>query len=122
MIDCLEVMYLNFDHFILADQSSGHTRKQISGCDNTKMNTGYWGAQPAITNLVVCSDDYGPSNIEGRHNFAVNFERSFLTLDVCTENDGPYWMSIGIGEQLKTKANIIDGTLKEKVRVKMTYY
>ena len=56
MIDCLEVMYLNFDHFILVDQLFGQTRKQIGGCDVTKMNTGYGSAQPAITNSVVCSE------------------------------------------------------------------
>ena len=54
MIDCLEVMYPDFDHIILADQSSGHTRKRIGGCDITKMNTGYGGVQPPITNSVVC--------------------------------------------------------------------
>ena len=43
MIDCLEVMYPDFDHIILADQSSGHTRKRIGGCDITKMNTSYGG-------------------------------------------------------------------------------
>ena len=45
------------------------------------MNTGYGGTQPVITNLVVCSDDYGQSNIEGRHDFAVDFEHSFPKLD-----------------------------------------
>ena len=72
MIDCLEVMYPNFDHHIVADQSSGHTRKRIGGCDITKMNTGYGGAQPAITNSVVCCEDYGSNNIEGRHDFALD--------------------------------------------------
>ena len=44
MIDYLEAMHPDFDHFSLADQSFGHTRKQTGGCDITKMNTGYGGA------------------------------------------------------------------------------
>ena len=105
-------MYSNVDHFILADQSSGHTRKRIDGCDITKINTCYGGAQSAITNSVVRSNDYGQSNIEGRHEFAINFEHSFPKLDKYSKNNGPYWMSKEI--RLKTKEDVIDGTLKEK--------
>ena len=53
------------------------------------------------TYLVVCSTDFGQSNIQGRHDFAVDFEHSFPKLDKCSKNDGPYWMSKE--EKLKRK-------------------
>ena len=76
--------------------------------------------EPAITDSVVCSADYGQSNIEGRHDFVVDYEHSFPKLDKYSENDGPYWMNKE--EKVKTKADVVDGTMKEKDKSKDDFF
>mmetsp|Transcript_48320 Transcript_48320/g.52232 ORF Transcript_48320/g.52232 Transcript_48320/m.52232 type:complete len:247 (-) Transcript_48320:203-943(-) len=67
----------------------------------------------ANTNTNTNTDS---NNIEGRHDFAVDFVHSFPQLDKCTENDGPYWMNKE--EKLRTRADVVDGTMKEKDKSK----
>lgn len=43
-MDCLKVLLPDFDHLLLFDYSSGHSKKRINGLDANAMSKGYGGS------------------------------------------------------------------------------
>jgi hypothetical protein len=48
IVDCMDVLYPEFDVVFLFDQSQGHSRKREGSLDANSMNQNYGGAQPIL--------------------------------------------------------------------------
>ena len=88
-LDCLHVMFPNFDHLFLFDQSSGHTKKAFGGCDIFSMGVEYGGVQSIIKDSEVKQSDYGEHNQDNRQDWTKPFKHYFPKLEDCTDSDGP---------------------------------
>jgi hypothetical protein len=56
-VDCIKVMYPQFDFAFLFDHSQGHAKKLANGLDAYSMNKGYGGAQPRMRESVIKEED-----------------------------------------------------------------
>jgi hypothetical protein len=48
VIDCLVVVFPQFDIIFLFDQSAGHTKRREDGLSVTNMNAGFGGKRPTM--------------------------------------------------------------------------
>ncbi|KAI2490094.1 hypothetical protein MHU86_24490 [Fragilaria crotonensis] len=88
-VDCIKVLYPQFDFVFLFDHSSqGHAKKLMGGLDAYSMNRGYGGAQPMMRESKIKEHD-GYLGFNAR-TLEVGDTQSFVfTLD----DDGPFWMT-----------------------------
>lgn len=60
-VDCLKVLYPQFDLHFLFDHSCGHDRQRPDGLNANKMSKGYGGAQPQMRSTIIENEDFlGP--------------------------------------------------------------
>jgi hypothetical protein len=88
-VDCLKVIYPQFDFAFLFDHSQGHAKKLKNGLDAYNMNKSYGGAQPKMRESVIKAEDGYLGMHEPRTvNVGDTQKFSFQPGD-----DGPFWMT-----------------------------
>lgn len=87
-VDCLKVIYPQFDFVFLFDHSQGHAKKLTGGLDAYSMNKGYGGAQPMMRESQIKEED-GYLGIHSR-TLNVGDTQSFV---FSSDDIGPFWMS-----------------------------
>jgi hypothetical protein len=87
-VDCLKVMYPQFDFAFLFDHSQGHAKKLPNGLGAYSMNRGFGGAQPKMRESRIKAEDGYLGNNE--RTISVGEIQSF----VFQPGDiGPFWMT-----------------------------
>ena len=56
-VNCLKVIYPQFDFVLMFDHSQGHAKKLTGGLDAYSMNKGYGGAQPMMRGSQIKEED-----------------------------------------------------------------
>lgn len=87
-VDCLKVIYPQFDFVFMFDHSQGHAKKLTGGLDAYSMNRGYGGAQPLMRESQI-KEHNGYLGMHAR-TLNVGDTQSFV---FSSEDDGPFWMS-----------------------------
>ena len=87
-VDCLQVLYPQFDFVFLFDHSQGHAKKLTNGLDAYSMNRGYGGAQPRMRESTIKEHD-GYLGMNQR-TLSVGDTQSFV---FNSNDDGPFWLS-----------------------------
>jgi hypothetical protein len=84
----LTVLFPGFDHLLLFDYSSGHSKKRVNGLDVTAMKKGYGGTQSRLRPAPIYQEEgiLGP------------FPRKLAVGDIQRmvfqpTDEGPFWMS-----------------------------
>jgi hypothetical protein len=87
-MDCLKVLLPGFDHLLLFDYSSGHSKKRVNGLDVNAMAKNYGGNQSRLRDATIYQEEgiLGP------------FPRKLSVGDVQEmvfreTDDGPFWLS-----------------------------
>lgn len=87
-MDCLKVLLPGFDHLLLFDYSSGHSKKRVNGLDANAMSKSYGGTQSRLRDARIYQEEgiLGP------------FPRKLAVGDVQDmvfreTDDGPFWLS-----------------------------
>ena len=89
-VDCLKVMYPQFDFVFLFDHSQGqHAKKLPNGLDAYSMNRGFEGAQPKMRESRIKAEDGYLGNNECT--VSVGEIQSFVFQPGDT---GPFWMTV----------------------------
>ena len=88
-VDCLKVMYPQFDFAFLFDHSQGHAKKLPNGLDAYSMNRGFGGAQPKMRESRIKAEDGYLGNYE--RTISVGEIQSFVFQPGDT---GPFWMTV----------------------------
>ncbi len=52
-VDCLMVLYPQYDYVFLLDHSCGHDKQREDGLNAQKMGKGYGGKQPVMRDTVI---------------------------------------------------------------------
>ena len=87
-MDCIKVLFPQFDFVFLFDHSQGHAKKLVGGLDAYSMNRGYGGAQPMMRESKIKEHDgYLGSNAR---TLEVGDTQSFV---FTSDDDGPFWMT-----------------------------
>jgi hypothetical protein len=87
-VDCIKVLFPQFDFVFLFDHLQGHAKKLVNGLHAYSMNKGYGGAQPIMRESKIREHNgYLGTN---RHTLQVGDTQSFV---FKPEYDGPFWMS-----------------------------
>ena len=87
-VDCLKVIYPQFDFAFLFDHSQGHAKKLANGLDAYSMNKGYGGAQPRMYESIIKEDD----GYLGMHQHTLSVSDT-QTFSFQPGDDGPFWMT-----------------------------
>ncbi|KAI2498015.1 hypothetical protein MHU86_16452 [Fragilaria crotonensis] len=87
-VDCVKVLYPQFDFVFLFDHSQGHAKKLTNGLDAYSMNRGYGGAQPRMRESKIKEHD-GYLGMH-RRTLSVGDTQSFL---FQAGDVGPFWMT-----------------------------
>ena len=87
-VDCVKVLFPQFDFIFLFDHSQGHAKKLTNGLDAYSMNRSYGGAQPIMRESTIKDHD----GYLGMHQrtLEVGNTQSFV---FRSDDDGPFWMS-----------------------------
>jgi hypothetical protein len=87
-VDCVKVMYPQFDFIFLFDHSIDHSKKRIGGLDASSMNKEFGGAQPIMrTSKVEAEDGFlGPFD-------RIIFLREVQSMQFLPTDLGPFWMT-----------------------------
>jgi hypothetical protein len=56
-VDCLRVIFPQFDFAFLFDHSQGHAKKLANGLDAYSMNRGFGGVQPRMRESIIKAED-----------------------------------------------------------------
>ncbi|KAI2500095.1 hypothetical protein MHU86_14362 [Fragilaria crotonensis] len=88
-VDCIKVIYPQFDFVFLFDHSQGHSKKLTGGLDAYSMNRSYGGAQPIMRESKIKEHD-GYLGMHAARTLNVGDTQSFV---FTSEDDGPFWMS-----------------------------
>jgi hypothetical protein len=87
-IDCIKVIYPQYDFTFVLSHSQGHVKKLTGGLDAYNMNKGYGGVQPLMHESKIKEHDcflgMHPRTLE------VGDLQSFV---FTSEDDGPFWMT-----------------------------
>jgi hypothetical protein len=88
VVDCLTVLYPEFEFIFLFDHSQGHARKQNGALNALHMSKNYGGAQPVMRDTTIMSD----TGYLGPHSPAlkVGDTQSLIFKD---EDSGPWYLS-----------------------------
>jgi hypothetical protein len=87
-VDCLKVLYPQFDFAFLFDHSQGHAKKLPDGLDAYSMNKGYGGIQTRMRESVIKEEN----GYLGTHTRTLNVgdTQKFI---FQPGDDGPFWMT-----------------------------
>jgi hypothetical protein len=86
-VDCLRVLYPQFEFVFLFDHSQGHAKKLANGLDAYSMNRGYGGAQPRMRESKIKEHD-GYLGMNQR-TLSIGDTQSFI---FKSDDQGPFWM------------------------------
>ncbi|KAI2496293.1 hypothetical protein MHU86_18205 [Fragilaria crotonensis] len=88
-VDCLKVIFPQFDFALLFDHSQGHAKKLANGLDAYSMNRGFGGVQPRMRESIIKAED----GYLGMNERTVNVgdTQSFV---FRPGNAGPFWMTV----------------------------
>ena len=118
-IDCLKVIYPQYDYVFLLDHSSGHAKKRVNGLDagSDAMNVGYGGEQSTQRPTLIESIDgfCGPYwNSEETNHVVVGEEQKlvFPDSDHVTMDDGPFEMTLE--ERLQSRLDVYEDIPEDK--------
>jgi hypothetical protein len=111
VIDCLAVVYPQFDFIFLFDQSAGHTKRREDGLAVANINAGFGGKKPTMHDTKL--HEVGPHQPRLRE-----LDLPFLSIgdtqslifpaqEAAQDATGPFWMSLpqrreGREDQFKT--------------------
>ena len=87
-MDCLKVLLPAFDHLLLFDYSSGHSKKRVNGLDANAMSKNYGGNQSRLRDAPIYQEEgiLGPFPWK----LSVGDVQKMVFLDT---DDGPFWLS-----------------------------
>ena len=107
-VDCLTVLYPQYDYVFLFDHSCGHDKQREDGLNVQKMGKSYGGKQPAMRDTVISKKDgyLGPFQPK----LQVGDTQVLL---FCPQDSGPFWMTTEERERKRKDARK-DGTRKVK--------
>ena len=88
-VDCIKVIYPQFDFVFMFDHLQGHAKKLINGLDAYTMNRGYGGAEPRMRAESTVKEHNGYLGMNQR-TLEVGDTQSFV---FKSDEDGPFWMS-----------------------------
>jgi hypothetical protein len=88
-VDCLKVIYPQFEFAFLFDHSQGHAKKLKNGLDAYSMNKGYGGAQPRMRESIIKEED-GYLGMNQR-TLTVGDTQTFI---FQPGDNGPFWMTV----------------------------
>ena len=88
-VDCLKVIFPQFDFAFLFDHSQGHAKKLANGLDAYSMNRGFGGVQPRMRESIIKAEDGYLDMNECSIN--VGDTQSFV---FRPGDAGPFWMNI----------------------------
>ena len=133
-IDCLEILYPQFDYIFLFDHSSGHAKKRADGLNVTSMNKGYGGENNMRSTIIEQVEGYlGPCHdINNPLMAQVGQEQKLVYAIDADVNDGPFnlsmqnkslksddtWSDLSpdkVSEKDKTKKELIDDIMRTEV-------
>jgi hypothetical protein len=90
VVDCLKVIYPDYDFVMLFDHSNGHDRMQPDGLNSGKIGKLYGGKQPHMRDSVIdddaCFGEYHSADYELQH-------RKTQTMTFHEEDIGPFYLS-----------------------------
>ena len=86
-VDCLKVVYPQFDFAFLFDHSQGHAKKLSNGLDAHSMNKSYGGAQPSMRESIMKQHD----GYFGMHSRTLGVGDTQMFTFSSTDA-GPFWM------------------------------
>ena len=86
-MDRLKVLLPGFDHLLLFDYSSGHSKKRVNGLDANAMSKSYGGTQSRLRDAPI----YQEEGILGRfpRKVSVGEVQEMVFRD---KDDGPFWL------------------------------
>jgi hypothetical protein len=87
-VDCIKVLYPQFDFVFMFDHSQGHAKKLTNGLDAYSMNRGYGGAQPRMRESKIKEHDGYLGMYQ--HTLSVGDIQSFT---FQPGDFGPFWMT-----------------------------
>jgi hypothetical protein len=87
-MDCLVTLLPDFDHLLLFDYSSGHSKKRVNGLDANGMAKYYGGNQSTLRDAPIYQEEgiLGPF----QRKLAVGDVQKMVFQDT---DDGPFWLS-----------------------------
>jgi hypothetical protein len=87
-VDCLKVLFPQFDFAFIFDHSQGHAKKLTNGLDAYSMNRGFGGVQPKMRESTIMAED----GYLGMHERTVDVggTQSFV---FQPGDAGPFWMT-----------------------------
>ena len=117
--DVVQILHPTYDYIFLFDHSCGHDKQRPDGLSVNRMTKSFGGAQPAMRNYLLLSDEYLGS-YEHDKKLRAGEEQEFVYKG---GDDGPFWMSIAEREERrhdKTTDKIVKkkfnkSNLKEKL-------
>jgi len=59
-VDCLKVLFPDYDFLFLFDHSQGHTKKQVGSLQASHINLQFGGAQPHLWDTTITAGCLGP--------------------------------------------------------------
>ena len=107
LVDCLKVIFPNFDYTILLDQSSGHCKVREDGLVINRMNVSYGGRLNNMRDTIVPEVGTFPSILTPGDTQTMHFKDN---------NIGPFWLSNE--ERLAQKYNVSRNTVTTRNRTK----
>lgn len=133
-IDCLTILYPQFDYIFLFDHSSGHAKKCADGLNVTSMNKGYGGENNMRSTIIEKVEGYlGPyHDINNPLMAQVGQEQKLVYAIDADVNNGPFnlsmqnkslklddtWSDLSpdkVSEKDKTKKELIDDIMRTEV-------
>jgi hypothetical protein len=89
-IDCLVVMYPEYEFAFSFDHSQGHAKKLVNGLNASDMNAGYGGNQPTMEPSEILAEEGYLGPIDHPKKLKVGDKQYFV---FESTDDGPFWMS-----------------------------
>lgn len=133
-INCLKILYPQFDYIFLFDHSSGHAKKRANGLNVTSMNKGYGGENNMRSTIIEKVEGYlGPyHDINNPLMAQVGQEQKLVYAIDADINNGPFnlsmqnkslksddtWSDLSpdkVSEKDKTKKELIDDIMRTEV-------
>ena len=85
-VDCLKVLYPDYDFLFLFDHSQGHSKKRVGALQASRVNLKFGGGQPLMRDTEITEGCLGPFNPTLRVSDIQHM--AFRSTD-----DGPFYLS-----------------------------
>ena len=107
-IDCLKILYPDFEFIFLFDHSNGHDRLKSDGLSIAKLNMKHGRKQPKMRSSLLKPEHFGPFHTP-QHFLQPGMKQSMTFMD---SDQGPCYMSDD--ERLKFRNDVFKGELRTK--------